>query len=266
MMLNVQKIDFITRQYSIHYNIQRPFNMTRMIPGNIMVFDVETTGLIPNVPLSHQTINSYPYIIQLSYIVYNTRRHTINQSQNMHIRIPSSVVLSEKITQLTGITRERCNTGVPILSALQQFASDYFTCEWVVSHNMKFDSTMIRAETVRHADILVDNSLSHLTKLFDDTIKIPKKFCTMMNGIDICNIKATSKKGTSYKKWPRLVELYNTLFPGEIIPDGLHNAYIDTLVCLRCYLKMNTKEMSKDKFHSLCGIKLSPEDEEKTTC
>lgn len=49
-----------------------------------------------------------------------------------------------------------------------------------------------------------------------------------------------------YKKAPKLSELYLHLF-GEV-PENLHNSLVDTLVCLRCFVKMRFKvEISKEK-------------------
>jgi DNA polymerase III epsilon subunit-like protein len=39
-----------------------------------------------------------------------------------------------------------------------------------------------------------------------------------------------------YKKYPKLSELHSHLF-GDV-PEHLHNALVDTLVCLRCFLKI----------------------------
>jgi hypothetical protein len=39
------------------------------------------------------------------------------------------------------------------------------------------------------------------------------------------------------KKWPKLVELYSTLFVNEVL-ENAHNSMVDVLGCLRCYLKM----------------------------
>lgn len=225
----------------------------RIVPGNIMVFDVETTGLLPRgLSLLPSTVNQFPYIIQLSYILYNTRRKSIEQVSDMHVRIPSSVTLSPKITELTGITRQKCDSGIPILTALQNFYDAYQSCEWVVAHNIKFDRSMIRVELQRHADVL-EGPLAPMSRMFDKTTEIPREYCTMFHGIDLCSIMVKSKAGDLYKKWPRLEELYNKLFPDELSPDGFHNAYIDMLVCLRCYLEMNKRPITKDKFHSLCA-------------
>ena len=43
-----------------------------------------------------------------------------------------------------------------------------------------------------------------------------------------------------YKKFPRLDELYFTLF--GTVPENLHNSIIDTLVCLRCFLKIKMNQ------------------------
>ena len=71
-----------------------------------------------------------------------------------------------------------------------------------------------------------------------------KNYCTMMNGRQLCNIKAISKDGKEYIKWPKLIELYKKLFNSEV--ENLHNSLIDTLVCLRCYLKMKENTEIED--------------------
>lgn len=42
----------------------------------------------------------------------------------------------------------------------------------------------------------------------------------------------------TYIKNPKLIELYECLFPNEIKPRNLHNAIIDTMVCARCFLTL----------------------------
>jgi hypothetical protein len=42
----------------------------------------------------------------------------------------------------------------------------------------------------------------------------------------------------TFCKWPKLTELYSVLFPEEVIPENMHNAMVDVMACLRCYLKM----------------------------
>ena len=60
----------------------------------------------------------------------------------------------------------------------------------------------------------------------------------MQESIDICNlmVEYKTKPGKFYKKFPKLEELYKHLF--QHTPENLHNSMIDTLICLRCFLKL----------------------------
>ena len=42
----------------------------------ILIFDVETTGLLPKI-INMENISEYPYIIQLSYILFDTEGNNI---------------------------------------------------------------------------------------------------------------------------------------------------------------------------------------------
>lgn len=55
---------------------------------------------------------------------------------------------------------------------------------------------------------------------------------------DIIVASTTTKK--QYKKMPKLVELYTHLF-GKA-PANLHNSLIDTIVCMRCFIKMRFRQ------------------------
>ena len=112
----------------------------------IMVFDVETTGLIPkstyrpSVPvkvpvpasplpnsgisshLQDMVIESYasefesrkipppietcPYILQLSYIVYNIGQHKVEDAHNAYIRVAPEIEISEKILSMSESANE----------------------------------------------------------------------------------------------------------------------------------------------------------------
>jgi DNA polymerase III alpha subunit (gram-positive type) len=76
----------------------------------IVVFDVETTGLIPKKIHGQEIpIESYPYIIQLSCVVYDLFEKRIIKSYDSYVKVPNNIEISEKVTELTGITRELCN-------------------------------------------------------------------------------------------------------------------------------------------------------------
>jgi hypothetical protein len=71
----------------------------------------------------------------------------------------------------------------------------------------------------------------------------------MQESIHLCNLLTESKTDPAkkYKKYPKLAELYFTLF--RQAPTNLHNSIVDTLVCLRCFLRMKLhKELHAEKF------------------
>ena len=200
------------------------------LPEIIVIFDVETTGLLPK----KNSQNEKPYITQLSYIKYNTKTNEILETFDSYVKIPDQVIVSEEITKITGITKEMCNAGLPIQQVLLAF---YFACtnaECVIAHNIDFDKEMIRIEFMRNIAIII----ALVPEYMENPIFSDKNiYCTMRNSIDLCNIIRETAKGNKYKKFPKLIELYHTLFPGKDV-ENLHNSYIDTLVCLRCYLKL----------------------------
>lgn len=193
----------------------------------IMTFDVETTGLIPKYP-SKDGIDENPHILQLSYVIFDTEIMRVVKSVDIHIRIPDTVIIRPEITQLTRIDREMCEKrGIPIKDALTEFCAEYKKCDYFVAHNHEFDKKMIEIELARLSspNILMQWNLA-------------KSYCTMQEGIDICKIDRISKNGKPYHKFPKLGELYETLFVTEKVPPNLHNSLVDTYVCLRCFLQM----------------------------
>lgn len=192
----------------------------------IMVFDVETTGLI--------TKNNTPHIIQLCYIIYDTELNAVEKTFNRYIKIPESVDISVFITELTGISRYMCDTsGILIEDALVEFCFDYQRCSLFVAHNITFDVKMIGIEMMRNKFKLEDCGIEF--GLFLDitsSFKSKKKYCTMLNGVKVCSI--LDKCGRP--KNPKLGELHFKLF--KTIPDGLHDALVDTTACLKCYLEL----------------------------
>jgi len=201
-------------------------------PKRILIFDTETSGLIPKhtVPLDEQ-----PYVLQLSYIVYDVDANEIVKVADFIIRPPEHVVIQPIITEITGITRKICDSsGVSIDVALCAFNEDYARCDMVVAHNIEFDSEMIRIEVMRNSEL--ETTGCPLIKTLFPLDNPKPTYCTMIHGRGLCNIQRTAASGRIWIKPPRLEELYERLF-GEK-PTNLHNALVDTYVCLRCFVKM----------------------------
>ena len=232
----------------------------KMNKHRILVFDVETTGLLPKVSKEPKgpseptlSIESNPYIIQFSFILYNLQTRAIERKHDFYINPP--IDIPDKITEITGITKETCvKKGVPIMLALDCFYDCYSMCGAAIAHNMAFDSAMVRIELDRNREE-IDRVAHYCLNIFDATFEKTHgidRFCTMRYGTNICNIMIARnvrtvpvvsttiveepvKAPTQYKKWPTLLEFHKHLF--NTIPENLHNSIVDVLVCLRCYLK-----------------------------
>ena len=227
-------------------------------PRYALVFDVETTGLIPKVSKtgSGPPITAYPHILQLSFCIYDLWETQVVRKYDAYIDVADSVEISEFISGLTGITREICNSrGLPILDVLCDFYDAYMACDCIVAHNIEFDEKMVLVEIERNRELLIRDAPQCLTifnTMYEATHNIDK-FCTMKKGTPICNISwdtpalnvattsneaVVAKTREPSKKFPKLAELYQKLFPNDVLNVQLHNSMVDVLVCLRCYLKM----------------------------
>jgi DNA polymerase-3 subunit epsilon len=204
----------------------------------VLVFDTETNGLLPKRDPATKLpiINEYPYILQLSFIVYNVKTHAIEQTFNNYIKVNNDVVINDKITEITGITKDTCDKkGIPIVNALYEFYHAYMSCDRVIAHNLNFDKNMIELEILRNYECL--RTIPDSPFLFNDmfnSVNNVDTYCTMQKTRKFCNITINGKYGP-YTKAPRMCELHDKLF--NFVPENLHDAMVDTMTCLKCYLK-----------------------------
>jgi hypothetical protein len=68
------------------------------------------------------------------------------------------------------------------------------------------------------------------------TMELSKNVCHDMYNDANEKMCRKNKDGTIWRKPPKLVELHEFLFGSK--PDGLHDANVDTYVCLKCYLNI----------------------------
>lgn len=220
-----------------------------------LVFDVETTGLLPKKTIS-PTIDQYPHILQLSFAIYDMDAHSIVKKYDSYVNIADTVVIDDFVSNLTGITKQICiERGKPICNVLYDFYKAYNMCQGLVGHNLEFDTKMISVEIERNQVSIIEQGLADCLILFQpmhEKINNIDRYCTMRMGTKLCNIEfpssntATGTTGTTRTtgttlqkprlKFPKLSELHQTLF--DEIPANLHNSMVDVEVCLRCYLKM----------------------------
>jgi DNA polymerase III subunit epsilon len=205
----------------------------------IMVFDTETTGLFPKTdPNKVNKISDFPYILQLSYVIYDTNQDCIVIEYNEYINVSDKVAITPFITDLTGITKEMCKNGVDITDALSDFYLAYMSVDYVVAHNLSFDKRMIELELQRNM-IELSIRVPHAAFMFNDTYNLIQNIqiqCSMQLGTKFCDTYLQGKDGKTWKKPPRLGELHKQLFGFE--PKNLHNSLVDSKVAMKCYLKM----------------------------
>jgi DNA polymerase III epsilon subunit-like protein len=148
--------------------------------------------------------------------------------------VPDGFIITEENAKIHGITTEiSLAKGTSLQPVLEEFFTDFDSADHIVGHNVSFDINMIKAELQR----LIMNSFNeklqeYLTKINTST----KFYCTMQETIELCAIELKDKYGRSYKKFPKLVELYQKMF--GVTPKNLHNSLNDVIVCLRCFIKL----------------------------
>ena len=195
----------------------------------VLVFDTETSGL----PLErngsiYQSFN-WPYIVQLSYMIYDSETNQLVGLENDYIDIPNDVVMDPESVKIHNITSEQLRNGISIVQALEKFNSHAEKVDLLVAHNVSFDKRMLMVEGIR-------NNIK---------VNITDTYCTMKNSINLCKIETTSRSGEKYFKYPKLSELYLKLF--DVVPKNTHNALVDILICLRCFCKMELKHDVSEK-------------------
>ena len=241
------KVQILTANY-----LKQDKHIIKML---VLIFDTETTGLPQTKTINQQTLGKWPYIVQFSYIIFDTELNEIVSSKDYIIKQKDGVVIPEDSIKIHGITNEISQEkGENIEIILKEFFYYLREVDITVAHNISFDRDMIMVELLRiiygraypkdHIDAYKSDLhfLQNLTNIY----------CTLQEGVELCNIKAIDKYGKEYVKWPKLSELHQKLF--KIIPNNLHNSFIDILVTLRCFMKLkfdNDLVLTSPKFNSM---------------
>ena len=204
----------------------------------VLVFDTETTGLPKSKLISPDTLNLWPYIVQFSFVIYDTEENDIVETSDNIVKVKEGVNIPEESTQFHGITNAISQEkGINLESILQNFFNNLKNIDILIGHNVSFDINMVKVELLR---LIYANMIEDGIKTYKQNLHFFTNFtnicCTMQDSIEICKIKAVTKFGKEYFKFPKLIELHQELFNST--PNNLHNSFNDILVTLRCFMKL----------------------------
>ena len=185
----------------------------------ILVFDTETTGL-PEKNASIKETEKWPYIIQLSFVCFDTSLCKIIKKYDNYIKIRGDIELSDDVKKITNIDEKMIEGGINIKEALNEFNRYMNISNLIVCHNVSFDKRMIMVECIRN------KVKQQFVKFYYNKQTKINEYCTMKNNTDLFE----------NKKYPKLIELHSKLFEEQI--NNLHNSFVDILVTLRCYIKI----------------------------
>lgn len=210
----------------------------------VLVFDTETTGLPKTKIINPDTLHLWPHIVQFSYLIYDTELNDVIVVEDNIVKMAPGIDIPAESTAIHGITNQMSQIdGVSLSQALRSFFRDLKTADRLVGHNISFDINLVIVELLRMIydatpnsgddDISTNKNNLHQIANFKNT------YCTLQESIDLCAIKAVTKLGKEYNKFPKLIELHQKLF--QVMPNNLHNSLTDILVTLRCYMMMTGK-------------------------
>ena len=247
----MNKIKLICLFIYIEYLNNKQFKLKSVFNKmKIAIFDTETTGLPKSKIINDESLALWPHIVQFSYIIYDTELKKIVKTVDLVIRIPENINISDEVSDIHGITNFISQTSkYKIEDALLEFSNDYlnYGMDLIVGHNLSFDINMLKVELMREINNrnhlydkrMLSQFLENLNDMNPESPESPNLYCTMQKTIALCNLKAISRYGKEYVKFPKLNELHMKLFNSS--PRNLHNSLNDVLICLRCYYMLEYK-------------------------
>jgi DNA polymerase III subunit epsilon len=200
----------------------------------ILIFDTETTGLPKNYKAPATDTDNWPYLVEVSAILYNENGNI--QEQMTEIVKPEGYTISEELTKIHGISNNYAiQYGKELIKVIQNFNELLDKAEIIVAHNLEFDMNILNSSAAR---------IGIKENLFKDK----GKYCTMKSTVDLCEIYKMAKvtgpqsryrKFTKQLKYPKLEELYNKLFSKTM--ESAHTSYGDVSATAECYFELQKR-------------------------
>ena len=185
----------------------------RTLLNTMLFLDVETNGIGSFRPPNQR-------VVQIAWIYKDKKKSFfINDVEEV----------SEKVPHPYNVEFLKMN-GISFNEGIIDFMNDIRECELIVAHNSNFDIGCLKNEFL----------LRGFPINYNRELDFKKVLCTMKSTIEYCKIpfQDKSRKSNSSFKWPKLEELYYTIFretPDIILHDALNDCII-TQKCVRYLL------------------------------
>jgi DNA polymerase-3 subunit epsilon len=196
----------------------------------LLFIDTETNGLPKNRFAPYTSHELWPNILQISWQLVDSLTWRVLSEYDAFIKLREPWNKdAERIHQIPeGIVKNFGKEPGFVLGELKIALSE---CDFVISHNMMFDKTVILSEVQR-----LKESGSDLNPR-DFWRQGINELCTMNTTREFCGIKFPNSNDYKY---PKLNELYAKLFNKQYDISGasLHNSKHDVSCLVLCVKKM----------------------------
>lgn len=211
-----------------------------------------------NPSLWERYIESWPYIVQLSYIFFDT---VTNKTivRDVYVKLLPKFTTQEYLSSpdTHPITKAAIEAGeevskISVSCAIDEFMGYFRMADVVTGHNVDFDVNMLLVECKRISNEPV------FTELIEAKTrnKIYCTACKATNLVNICYSYNCTKRPPIFKT-PKLNQAYYRMFGYAPIEAALHNALIDVVACLRVFYRLWSQGVRWEPFSkdiAVCGI------------
>jgi DNA polymerase-3 subunit epsilon len=196
----------------------------------VLFLDTETNGLPQNRYAPYTETKNWPAIVQIAWQVWDIGATHWIQKVNTLVKPTADMVWSDEAAAIHRISRDAAESkGVVWGCVLRWLLEDCADVDLVVAHNLSFDKAVLWSAALRESQRQKDPSL------LPEQWWPPHELCTMRQTTHLCKIPSAYPKPHDPYKWPRLSELWKTLFPTKPIPVDLHDADKDVECLALCF-------------------------------
>lgn len=174
-----------------------------------LILDIETNGIGTFRPATQTPI-------QVSFQLVNDEGETLIDYSEF-IKGVKAIKWGGSIGECPWTVDYVNSVGVPISSCIASIKDALDDDTIIVGHNIEFDISALM--NTRHSK----------------TITIAKQICTMKRSVEFCKIP--SKYKYSAYKWPKLIELANSL-DIEVDDSKFHDSVYDVEITKQCFLSL----------------------------